>query len=66
MLTNVCKLSFEKQVKYYKRNGLGDNGREVQVKLLGIVLINYDILYAFFSVKLKKKQQYILNEASVK
>ena len=48
MLTNVCKLSFEKQVKYYKRNGLGDNGREVQVKLLGLVMINYDILYVFF------------------
>ena len=54
MLTNVLKLSFEKQAKNYERNGLGDNGREVQVKLLGIVLINYDILYAFFSVKLKK------------
>ena len=48
MLTNVLKLSFEKQAKNYERNGLGDNGREVQVKLLGIVLINYDILYVFF------------------
>ena len=48
MLTNVLKLSFEKQVKNYERIGLGDNGREVQVKLLGLVLINYDILYVFF------------------
>ena len=46
MLTNVLKLSFEKQAKNYERNGLGDDGREVQVKLL--VLINYDILYVFF------------------
>ena len=54
MLTNVLKLSFEKQVKNYERNGLGDNGREVQVKLLGRVLTNYNILYVFFSVKFKK------------
>ena len=51
MLSNVLKLSFEKQAKNYERNGLGDNGREVQVKLLRIGLINYDILYVFFLPK---------------